>query len=118
GPLAPAFYGELIASIVAICVCFIPRLRTSNLIPWAALLALVGVFCKRFQFLASGFATDGSAYGGMITPASVNTVVVSAASYVPSFLEIGVVLGVVALGVLVFLIGIRKLPLVSNSVSK
>ena len=99
-------------------VCFTPALRKNGLLVVASLLAIVGIFCKRVQLLLGGFqvvnidlpfattpmtlegigsSTFGAAYQGLV--------------YWPTPLEFGVALGVVALGVAVFLVGLKCLPL-------
>ena len=49
GPLAPFFWTEVVGCILCAVVCFVPRLRTSPLIVVASLLAIVGIFCKRWS---------------------------------------------------------------------
>ena len=118
GQLAPFFWVEIVGCILCAVVCFTPALRKSGLLVVASLLAIVGIFCKRVQLLLGGFqvanidlpfattpmtlegigsSTFGAAYQGLV--------------YWPTPLEFGVALGVVALGVAVFLVGLKCLPL-------
>mgnify|MGYP002573301852 CR=1 FL=1 len=82
-----------------------------------SLLAILGIFCKRVQLLVGGFQIANLDYAGPLTPMQ-HTAWDSGLSgiyggmvYWPTPLELGVTLGVVALGVLVFLLGIKLLPL-------
>ena len=117
GPLAPWFWTEIAGCAACAVICFTPALRTNALLVVGSLLAILGIFCKRVQLLVGGFqianldlpgprtsmqhsAWDSGLsgiYGGMV--------------YWPTPLEFGVTLGVVALGVLVFLLGLKFLPL-------
>ena len=117
GPLAPYFWVEVIGCAVCAVICFTPALRTNGLLVVGSLLAIVGIFCKRVQLLVGGFQLPNLDYAGPLTPMQ-HTAWDSGLSgiyggmvYWPTPLELGVTLGVVALGVLVFLLGIKLLPL-------
>lgn len=117
GPLAPFFWTQIALMGIALALLFVPRLRTSAGVAAASALVIVAVFCKRAQILIGGFQLanlefaqttnqftltfwqEGAydAYQGLI--------------YWPTTLEFGVALGVVALGVLIFLLGLRLLDL-------
>ena len=120
GPLAPFFWVEIIGCALAAAVCFAPRLRTNPLIVVASLLAIAGIFCKRVQLLVGGFQIPNLDYAGPATPYTVTGWESGLAGayqgmvYWPTPLEFGIVLGVVALGVLMLLVGLKYLPLRSD----
>ena len=117
GPLAPFFWVEVIGCAAAAVVCFVPKLRTSPLIVIASVLAMVGIFCKRVQLLVGGFQIPNLDYAGPLTSSSVThwTGGMSSAYqnmvYWPAPLEFGLAFGVVGLGVLMLLLGLKYLPL-------
>ena len=117
GPLAPFFWIEVVGCALTAIVCFTPKLRTNPLIVAAGLLAIVGIFCKRVQLLVGGFQLPNLDYAGPVSPYTVTgwesgmTAAYQGMVYFPTPLEFGVTLGVVALAVLVFLLGIKLLPL-------
>lgn len=117
GPLAPFFWIEIIGCALAAVVCFVPRLRTSPLIVVAGLLAIAGIFCKRVQLLVGGFQMPNLDYAGPLTSLSVTDWSAGMAGayqgmvYWPSPLEFGLALGVVGLGALMVLLGLKYLPL-------
>lgn len=120
GPLAPYFWIEIIGCAICAVICFTPALRTNILLVAGSLLAILGIFCKRVQLLVGGFQLANLDYAGPLTPMQ-HTAWDSGLSgiyggmvYWPTPLELGVTLGVVALGVLVFLLGIKLLPLRSK----
>ena len=82
-----------------------------------SLLAILGIFCKRVQLLVGGFQIANLDYAGPLTPMQHTAFDSGLAGiygqmvYWPTPLEFGVTLGVVALAVLVFLLGIKFLPL-------
>ena len=117
GPLAHYFWIEIIGCAICAVICFTPALRTNILLVAGSLLAILGIFCKRVQLLVGGFQLANLDYAGPLTPMQ-HTAWDSGLSgiyggmvYWPTPLELGVTLGVVALGVLVFLLGIKLLPL-------
>lgn len=108
---------EVIGCVLCAVVCLTPALRTNGLLVGASLLAIAAIFCKRVQLLVGGFqitnlgemtpfansmsithweGTMADAYAGMV--------------YWPTPLEFGVTLGVVALGFLIFFLGLKFLP--------
>ena len=117
GPLAPYFWFEIIGCVACAFICLTPALRRNGLLVTASLLAIAGIFCKRVQLLVGGFQIANLGYAGPLTPMQ-HTAFDSGLSgiyggmvYWPTPLEFGVTLGVVALGALVFLLGIKFLPL-------
>ena len=117
GTLAPFFWTEVIGCAVCAVVCFVPKLRTNPLIVVAAVLAIVGIFCKRVQLLMGGFQIPNIDFPGVTTPYLATNWAGGMAGayqgmvYWPTPLEFGVVLGVVGLGVLLLLLGLKFLPL-------
>ncbi|WP_302964138.1 NrfD/PsrC family molybdoenzyme membrane anchor subunit [uncultured Adlercreutzia sp.] len=117
GPLAPYFWVEIIGCAVCAVICFTPALRTNALLVAGSLLAIAGIFCKRVQLLVGGFQLANLDMAGPLTPMQHTSFdaglsgIYGAMVYWPTPLEFGVTLGVAALGVLVFLLGVKLLPL-------
>ncbi|HIW76481.1 MULTISPECIES: NrfD/PsrC family molybdoenzyme membrane anchor subunit [Gordonibacter] len=117
GPLAPFFWIEIIGCALAAVVCFVPKLRTNPLLIVASLLAIIGILCKRVQLLVGGFQIPNIDYAGPMTSLTVTdwtggmTGAYQGMVYTPSALEFGVMLGVIGLGVLLLLVGLKFLPL-------
>ncbi len=117
GPLAPFFWGEVVLSVLAVVICVVPRLRTTPLMVVAGLFAIAAIFCKRVQLLVGGFQVPNLDYPAAMTPFTVTDWQGNMATayeglvYWPTPLEFGVALGVVALGFLVFFLGLKLLPL-------
>lgn len=117
GPLAPYFWVEVVGCAVCAVICFVPALRTNALLVVASLLAIAGIFCKRVQLLVGGFQIANIDYPSALTPMqhvsweSGLSGIYGSMVYWPTPLEFGVTLGVVALGFLVFFLGIKLLPL-------
>lgn len=120
GYLAPFFWCEVGGGIVAAILMFNPKTRTPGFVMLASVLAVVGILCKRFQLVLGGFSirnidfptlSSGDAVQGM--GASWMTIF-NSFTYFPSPLELGITLGVLALGVLGILLGIKLLPLKSE----
>ena len=121
GPVAPFFWGEVLCCAAAAVICFVPRLRTAPGIVAASVLAIAGIFCKRAELLVGGFQSPNIAMPGVMTG---HTVTNWAAGwqgayeglvYWPEPIELGVMVGVLALGGLVLLLGLRYLPLAPAS---
>ena len=117
GPLAPYFWTEIAGCAACAVICFVPALRTNTLLVIGSLLAIAGIFCKRVQLLVGGFQIANLDYAGPLTSMqhtawdSGLSGIYGSMVYWPTPLEAGVTLGVVALGALVFLLGIKFLPL-------
>ena len=117
GPLAPFFWIEVLGCAVCAVICFTPALRRNGLLVAASLLAIVGIFCKRVQLLVGGFQIANLTMAGPLTPMSHAAFDSGLAGiygplvYWPTPLEFGVTLGVVALGCLIFFLGLKFLPL-------
>lgn len=94
-----------------------PKLRTNPLIVIAAVLAIVGIFCKRVQLLVGGFQIPNLDMPAVVSGPALTDAGAALQSaggsmvYFPSMLEFGVVLGVFGLGALMLLLGLKFLPL-------
>ena len=118
GPTAPFFWFEIIAGIVVpFCLLVFARNRASSgIVTFASVCVVLGVFAKRCWLLLSSFATfnlggspgvisgsSAAAHGsGMASWAAVS-------SYVPTWTELVIAVGVISLGALAFLLLSRKL---------
>lgn len=118
GALAPFFWIEVIGCAITAVIAFTPKLRTNPLIVVGALLAIAGIFCKRVQLLVGGFQIPNIdlplSYVSTtpLTQAGESTFGLGGAMvYFPSPLEFGVALGVMGLGALLLLLGLKFLPL-------
>lgn len=117
GALAPFFWVEVAGCVLCAVVCFVPKLRTNPLIVVASLLAIVGIFCKRVQLLVGGFQIPNLEYPGVMTQYTVTDWTSGMAGayqgmvYFPTLLEFGLALGVIGLGALLLLVGLKYLPL-------
>ena len=117
GALAPFFWTEVVGCILCAAVCFVPRLRTNPLIVAASLLAIAGIFCKRVQLLVGGFQIPNLDYAAPISSYTVTDWTAGMAGayqgmvYWPTPMEFGIVLGVIGLGALLLLLGLKYLPL-------
>jgi molybdopterin-containing oxidoreductase family membrane subunit len=117
GPLAPFFWAEIIAGIITLLVAFVPKLRTVPLIATASVLSILAILCKRVQLLIGGFQIPNIDYAtvttgpGLTDAGSGLASVAPALVYFPSPLEFGIVVGVLGLGVLLLLLGLRFLSL-------
>ena len=117
GPLAPFFWGEVVLSVAAAVVCFVPSLRTSPLLALAGVAAILAILCKRVQLLVGGFQIPNIEWPAVMTPSTVTNwqgnleQAYAGMVYWPAPIEWGVALGVVALAVLIFLLGLKFLPL-------
>ncbi len=117
GPLAPFFWGEVVLCVAAAVVCFTPSLRTTPLLVAASAAAVLAILCKRVQLLVGGFQLPSLDLAGPVTPMTVTSWESGMAGayqgmvYWPAPIEWGVCAGVVALAVLVFLLGLKFLPL-------
>ena len=117
GPLAPFFWTEVVGCALCAVVCFVPRLRTNPLIVVASLLSIVGIFCKRVQLLVGGFQIPNIDYAAPVSSYTVTDWTSGMAGayqgmvYWPTPIEFGLALGVIGLGALLLLLGLKYLPL-------
>ena len=117
GPLVPYFWTEVVGCALCAVICFTPALRTNALLVAGSLLAILGIFCKRVQLLVGGFQI-----ANLDLPFAMNSMTVTdwatgmtgayqGMVYWPTPIEFGIVLGVVGLGALLLLLGLKSLPL-------
>jgi molybdopterin-containing oxidoreductase family membrane subunit len=100
GPWAALFWFDLVGGlIVPFFILLVPATRTVGGIGFASLLVVVGVLAERWNIVVPSLL----GYAGLPYPA---------ASYAPTWPEISLTLGVYAVGVLVFLVLAKILPLV------
>ena len=117
GPLAPFFWIEVVGCAATAVIAFVPKLRTNPLIVIAAVLAIVGIFCKRVQLMVGGFQIPNLDMPAVVSGPALTDAGAALQSaggsmvYFPSMLEFGVVLGVFGLGALMLLLGLKFLPL-------
>ncbi|WP_235870193.1 NrfD/PsrC family molybdoenzyme membrane anchor subunit [Parvibacter caecicola] len=117
GPLAPFFWGEVVLSLVALVIAFVPALRTNPLLVVAGICAIAAIFCKRVQLVVGGFQIANIDYPAVLTPYTVTdwqgnmAQAYSGLVYWPTALEFGIAVGVIGLAFLVLFAGIKFLPL-------
>jgi molybdopterin-containing oxidoreductase family membrane subunit len=117
GALAPFFWIEVISGIITMLIAFTPRLRSAPLIVVASVLSVLAILCKRIQLLVGGFQEANISYPAVTTGPGLSDAgsglanIAPALIYFPSPLELSIVLGVLGLGVLLLLLGLRLLPL-------
>lgn len=118
GPLAPFFWLQIACSAAAAAICFVPKLRTTALMVVAGSLAIIAIFFKRVQILVGGFqianidlALPYAASPNLTGAGSLTQSLAGSLVYFPAPIELGVFLGVLGLGTLAFLLGLKYLPL-------
>lgn len=117
GSLAPFFWTEIVLCAFAIVVAFVPSLRRNGMIVAASVAAIVAIFCKRVQLLVGGFQIPNIDLPGPMTSMTVTNWEAGMAGayqgmvYWPTPLEFGISLGVIGLGALMLLLGLKYLPL-------
>lgn len=118
GTMAPFFWFEILAGLlIPFCILVFAKNRTRmGLVAFASVCVVVGVFFKRIWLLFTSFITfnisgapgvvSGSSSAAHATGVDVWAV---ASSYAPTWVELVVTVGVVALGALAFIVLSRKL---------
>ncbi len=118
GATAPFFWFEIVAGVlVPFCILVFARNRARmGLVALASALVVAGVLCKRVWLLLTSFAEFNVAGApGVISGSSAARgaagadVWAVASSYMPTWVEFVVVVGVVSLGALAFMVLCRKL---------
>lgn len=118
GSLAPLFWFEAIAGLVLPILAFaIPKLRAKKGLPIAACgLVLLGVACKRLWLLLSGYSIPNIVGGNGITLGNQNVIAANGGNiwstvgvYSATVPEVLISIGVVAFGVLAFIVLMSKL---------
>lgn len=109
GGLAPVFWAEVIAAAIALALIAFGKGGAFSVV--AACLVLLSVFCKRVQFMVSGFLDAQAPYPGIETAGLVEATPLATSLYAPSAVELGITVAVIALGIALVAIGMRALPL-------
>lgn len=123
GPLAPFFWTEVLSGLACAVICMVPALRTKGMLAVAGILGILGIFCKRCQIILAGFGVtnltlSGIEVGNSFPLSEMGQALAGLAPhlvYFPSLVEFAIVGGVICLGVCVFLLGLRFLPLRSQN---
>lgn len=118
GSMAPFFWIEILAGLLTpFCVLVFAKNRANgNLVVTASILVVLGVFCKRVWLLLTSFMVpniygapgiaSGSSAGANATGAGIWSL---AGAYLPTWVELVVVIGVISLGTLAFIVLSEKL---------
>lgn len=110
GRLAPVFWAEVLLGVAIPFVIFaVPRLRSSRVwLVTGATLALLGVFAKRVNILLPGMYEPLVGLEPGIPGGRAGQAFVLSPSYVPTWVEVGVVVGVLAFAAGLITLGIRR----------
>jgi molybdopterin-containing oxidoreductase family membrane subunit len=123
GATAPFFWFELVAGLVIpfLLLSFAALREKIGVVVLASILVVIGVFCKRIWLLLTSFVEfnvqgapgviSGSTAAANATSGSTFAL---ASSYVPTWVEITVVVGFIALGALAFMVMTRALLATSD----
>ena len=109
GPLAPFFWVEVLGCIIAAVICFTPALRKNSLLVVAAVLAIIGIFCKRVQLLVGGFQQPNIDLPTVVTPYTQTANTVGNLVYWPTGIEWMVTLGVIGLAAALLCFGLDRI---------
>ena len=109
GPLAPFFWFEVVGCIIAAVICFVPSLRKNSLLAVAAVLAILGIFCKRVQLLVGGFQQPNIDLPTVTTQYTTTANTVGGLVYWPTGIEWMVTIGVIGLAVALLCFGLDRL---------
>ncbi len=121
GALAPFFWTQIALMVLAAVILVTPKLRTNAGVVVASAFTIAAVFCKRVQILVGGFQIANVNMADVANEFAITnweTGMVAAGYqglvYWPEPIEFVIALGVIALGVLFLLLGVRYLPLRPN----
>ena len=115
GATAPFFWFEIIAGLIIpfLILLFAKNRANTGLVVGASVLVILGVFCKRAWLLLTSFATfnvsGAITTGTKAAQAGGTGMWATMGSYVPTLPEVCIALGVIALGVCLFLFLAKKL---------
>ncbi|MBR2790014.1 MAG: polysulfide reductase NrfD [Eggerthellaceae bacterium] len=115
GATAPFFWIEVVCGLlVPFCMLVFAKNRAkTGVVVAASVLVIIGVFCKRAWLLLTSFVNfnlDGPVtLGTQAAQAGGSAMWATAGSYAPTLPEVGIALGVVAVGFALFLILSKKL---------
>ena len=109
GALAPFFWIEVVGCVLAAVICFVPSLRTKPLLTVAAILAIIGIFCKRVQLLVGGFQNANIDLATVTTEYTTTANTVGNLVYWPTGIEWVVTIGVIGLAAALLCFGLDKI---------
>ena len=109
GPLAPFFWFEVVGCIIAAVICFMPSLRKNGLLVVAAVLAILGIFCKRVQLLVGGFQNPNLDLPTVTTTYTQTANTVGGLIYWPTGIEWMVTAGVLGLAAALLCFGLDRI---------
>ena len=109
GALAPFFWFEVIGCVIAAVICFVPALRKNGLLVFAAVLAILGILCKRIQLLVGGFQQPNLDLPTVVTPYTQTANTVGGLIYWPTSIEWMVCLGVLGLAAALLCFGLDRI---------
>ncbi len=105
GPLSPAFWGVRVGLgiLIPLGILAVPRLRTPSATALAAILSLVGILVDRTLFVAAGELVPRTTMAGAVG--------YPYAEYVPSPVELGILVGAMAFMAMAYSLCERYLPM-------
>lgn len=111
GATAPFFWFEIICGLIVpfFILVFAKNRKNTKLVATASVLVILGVFCKRVWLLLTSFITPDVEGANGVTLGNVNVVNDHGSMwtldgfYYPTLVEVVIVIGVVALGVIAFM---------------
>jgi dimethyl sulfoxide reductase membrane subunit len=109
GRLAPVFWAEVILGVVVPFAIFASRLR--HRMPWlliGAVLAVLGVFAKRVNILLPGMYEPLLGMAPGVPGGRPGQPFADVASYAPTWVEYGVVIGIAAFMATVITVGVQR----------
>ena len=109
GALAFFFWFEVVGCIIAAVICFVPSLRKNSLLVVAAILAILGIFCKRVQLLVGGFQNANIDLPTVVTPYTTTANTVGGLIYWPTGIEWMVTIGVIGLACALLCFGLDRI---------
>jgi len=120
GPWAQLFWVEwIVGGLVPLCLLLVPRLKkTPGALGLASVLAIVGVYAFRIELVVLGFVNPLTQYPPGNAVGTYNAQTASfqlIGRYHPTWIEIGIVLGLVALFAALVTVGYRSLHVMEPS---
>ncbi len=105
GPLALQFWVVRVGLglLVPLALLLYPRTRTPKGLLWSSVLIFVGIFADRCIFVSAGQIVPGTAVGGVVSTPY--------AEYVPSLVEIAIIVGAFGIFGLMYTLAERWLPM-------
>lgn len=117
GETAPFFWFEIICGLLVpfLILASGKRRRSYSMVATASVLVILGVLCKRIWLLFTSFVkpnvfgSGGITLGNQNVIASNGSIWSSFGTYTPTMVEVAIVTGVIALGVLAFMVLCQKI---------